>query len=74
MRSGDDYEGARSRFLPFNRLAEPDLTQRDSIATLLHQALAHQVPAFVLINNKAEGCAPASVLELARALMAKGGA
>jgi uncharacterized protein YecE (DUF72 family) len=74
MRSGDDYEGARSRFLPFNRLAEPDLTQRDSIATLLHQALAHQVPAFVLINNKAEGSAPASVLELARALMAKGGA
>jgi uncharacterized protein YecE (DUF72 family) len=71
MRSGDDYEGARSRFLPFNRLAEPDLANRDAIATLVSKALAHQVPGFVLINNKAEGCAPESAIELARAILAK---
>jgi uncharacterized protein YecE (DUF72 family) len=70
MRRGDDYEGARSRFLPFSRLAEPDLGNRRDIATLIAKALAHQVPAFVVINNKAEGCAPASVVELARAIAA----
>ena len=68
MRRGDEYEAARSRFLPFNRLAEPDLPTRADIATLVSKALAHDVPAFVLINNKAEGCAPASIFELARAI------
>lgn len=71
MRRGDDYEAARSRFLPFNRLAEPDLATRTEIATLIAKALAHDVPAFVLINNKAEGCAPASIVELARAIAAR---
>ena len=72
MRRGDEYEAARSRFLPFNRLAEPDLPTREEIATLISKALAHDVPAFVLINNKAEGCAPFSVAELARAIAARG--
>lgn len=66
MRSGDDYEGARSRFLPFSKLAEPDLRSREDIATLIAKALAHEVPAFVLVNNKAEGCAPESIFELSR--------
>lgn len=72
MRRGDDYEGARSRFLPFKQLAEPDLPNRDAIATLVAKALAREVPAFVLINNKAEGCAPESAFELARAVAARG--
>jgi len=71
MRRGDEYEAARSRFLPFNRLAEPDLATRNDIATLVSKALRHEVPAFVLINNKAEGCAPASVVELAREIAAR---
>jgi uncharacterized protein YecE (DUF72 family) len=66
MRPGDDYEGARSRFLPFSRLAEPDLASREDIASLVAKALAHDVPAFVLVNNKAEGSAPESLFELAR--------
>ena len=71
MRRGDDYEGARSRFLPFSRLVEPDLANRRDIATLLAKALAHDVPAFVVVNNKAEGCAPASIIELAREIVAR---
>jgi uncharacterized protein YecE (DUF72 family) len=66
MRRGDDYEGARSRFLPFSKLAEPDLANRHDIATLIGKALAHHVPALVLVNNKAEGCAPESLAELAK--------
>lgn len=69
MRRDDDYEGARSRFLPFSRLAEPDLANRRDIATLIAKALAHDVPAFVVVNNKAEGCAPASIIELAREIV-----
>jgi uncharacterized protein YecE (DUF72 family) len=72
MRRGDDYEGARSRLLPFSRLVEPDLVNRRDIATLLTKALAHDVPAFVVVNNKAEGCAPATIIELAREIVALG--
>jgi uncharacterized protein YecE (DUF72 family) len=68
MRRGDDYGAARARLAPFNRLAEPDLPTRADIATLVSKALAHDVPALVLVNNKAEGCAPASIVELARAI------
>lgn len=71
MRNGDDYEAARSRFQPFNRLAEPDRERREDIVTLVSKALAHDVAAFVLVNNKAEGCAPASVFELARGIAAR---
>ncbi|HYQ44653.1 MAG TPA: DUF72 domain-containing protein [Polyangiaceae bacterium] len=70
MRRGDEYEAARSRFLPFDRLVEPDLSTRSDIATLVSKALAHDVPAFVLVNNKAEGSSPASIVELARAIEA----
>lgn len=73
MRRGDDYEGARSRYLPFTRLAEPDLPNRSSIADLIARALAHDVPALVVVNNKAEGCAPASITELAREIIARSG-
>jgi uncharacterized protein YecE (DUF72 family) len=72
MRRGDDYEGARSRFLPFSRLVEPDLANRRDIATLVAKAVAHEVPAFVLVNNKAEGSAPASIIELASQIAAFG--
>lgn len=66
MRRGDDHEGAGSRFQPFAKLAEPDLPNRRDIATLVAKALAHHVPALVLVNNKAEGCAPESLAELAK--------
>lgn len=71
MRKGDDYEGARSRYSPFSRLAEPDTTNREDIATLIGKALARDVPCFVLVNNKAEGCAPLSIVELGRAIAPK---
>jgi uncharacterized protein YecE (DUF72 family) len=72
MRRGDTYEGARSRFMPFSRLVEPDSASREAIATLLAKALAHEVPAFVVVNNKAEGCAPESIFELARSISKQG--
>jgi len=66
MRRGDTHEVARARYQPFSRLAEPDLENRRDIATLVAKALSHDVPTLVLVNNKAEGCAPESLAELAR--------
>lgn len=71
LRKGQSYEEAGKRFKPFSRLAEPDLANRADIAVLIAKALAHDVPAFVTVNNKAEGCSPESLVELARAIAAR---
>lgn len=71
LRGSDTYEGARSRFLPFNQLREEDQTNRASIVDLVARAVSFDVPALVLVNNKAEGSAPLSVFRIAEALAAR---
>ncbi len=67
-RPNDTHESARERFFPFNALVEEDLPRRDEIAELTSSALSEGSDAFVLISNKAEGCAPESVLRLAQSI------
>jgi uncharacterized protein YecE (DUF72 family) len=62
------YESARAAFAPFNQLVEPDLTIRRQIAQLVRGAQARGVPTWVIANNKAEGCSPLTLVELAREL------
>ena len=68
--SGMDYERAKQRFAPFRELAAPDLVVRDKLARAVHWALSRERQAVVIANNKAEGCAPATLAALARALRA----
>ena len=68
LRWGDPYESAQARFDPFDRLREEDPANRGEVAGLVTRAHRHGVPAFVTVDNKAEGCAPHSVNRLARAI------
>ena len=68
--AGQEYEAARARYAPFDRLVDPDPASRGAIVRLVRGALARGRRAFVVVNNKAEGSAPASIVELARALVA----
>lgn len=67
------YEEARARYAPFHRLVEPDVPTRQSLARLCGAAVRRRQPAFVIINNKAEGSAPLSALELAAAIVREQG-
>ena len=60
-----EYEEARARFAPFDRLVNEQPRTRSEIAELCAAALQSGTPAFVTINNKAEGSAPLSVFKLA---------
>lgn len=62
------YESARAAYAPFNQLMEPDLTIRRQIAQLVRGAQARGQPAWVIANNKAEGCSPLTLVELAKVL------
>jgi uncharacterized protein YecE (DUF72 family) len=66
---GEVYADARDRFRPFDRISREDIAVRSAIARLVVKAAARGVPALVLINNKAEGCAPESAIRLARAIV-----
>ena len=61
-----DYEAARERYFPFDRIVDPDATNRAAVATLLERILGRGNEAIVVANNKAEGCAPLTLFGLAR--------
>jgi len=63
------YEEARAAYAPFDRLVEPDAAARRRIVGLAHAAIARGREVLVIVNNKAEGSAPLSVVELARAFV-----
>ena len=52
-------------YSPYNKLVHPDLETRSGIAKLIAVAERSKQESFVTVNNKAEGCAPLSVFELA---------
>jgi len=66
LRRDRTYEEARATYAPFDRLVEPDTESRHRILSLLRRAVGQGREAIVIVNNKAEGSAPLSVLQLAR--------
>jgi hypothetical protein len=69
LRRNDRFAAASERYAPFSRIVSEDPETRAEVASLVGKALRHAVPALVLLDNKAEGCAPLSVELLARALV-----
>ena len=65
---GRGYEEARELYAPFDRLAAPDPESRTSVAALLRRAVRAGKEGLVIVNNKAEGSSPLSIVELARAV------
>jgi len=70
LRREHTYEGARELYEPFDEIREPDPGSRaESVAWCLAQ-LDRGREVFVIANNKAEGSAPLTLLELAKAMVA----
>ena len=65
LRPGLQYEEARNRYFPFNRLVDEDPATRLSLARLARDALLAGRPVWIIANNKAEGSSPLTLLRLA---------
>jgi hypothetical protein len=65
------YDEAKAEFAPFNRLAAPDPATRQAAVELAATALAAGRTVVILANNKAEGSAPLTLVEVAKALDAR---
>ena len=68
LRPGTWYEDQRERFRPFNRLVEPDEAMRADVVAIARRVVNRGRRVFVLVNNKAEGSSPLSVVALAQRL------
>ncbi len=64
------YEEAKKLYEPYDRLVDPDPETRRILAKVIAATTAAGLPAYVTCNNKAEGSAPLTVLELGRAVQA----
>ncbi len=63
------HEKAVERYKPYDRIVQPQLRMRRNAVTLAKQAAAEGKSAYVLVNNRAEGCSPLTVQALMQALM-----
>jgi uncharacterized protein YecE (DUF72 family) len=68
---GLSYEQARTSFAPFDKMAAPDVVNRDRVAGLVEAYARQGQAALVIVNNKAEGSAPLSIFKLAERLLAQ---
>jgi uncharacterized protein YecE (DUF72 family) len=68
LQPGEDYESAGARFAPFDRIMAPDKLNRSRIVTLVEQSLSAGRDVYVMAANNAEGSAPLTLFELAKAV------
>jgi len=71
LHAGLAYADAKNRYAPFDRLIDTDIATRGALVHLVHVALRSGQPAYVIVNNKAEGCAPLTCIELAKAVVGR---
>ncbi|HET7600058.1 MAG TPA: DUF72 domain-containing protein [Gemmatimonadales bacterium] len=68
LRPGRTYDEAVDAFAPYDRIHEPIPELRRDLVRLAATAAKARIPAYILVNNRAEGSAPLTILEVARAI------
>jgi hypothetical protein len=71
LHAGIGYEAAKRRYAPFRELLDPDPATRGPLAARAAATLLAGHAVTVIANNKAEGSAPLTLAELARAIAAR---
>jgi hypothetical protein len=64
------YEDAGQLYSPFDRMIDPDVETRNKLAKVIAATSSKNQNVYVTISNTAEGCAPLSVVELAKSIAA----
>ncbi|HEU5260672.1 MAG TPA: DUF72 domain-containing protein [Gemmatimonadales bacterium] len=68
LRPGRKYADAVKLFEPYDRIRDPQPEQRLDLLRLIAEALGRRIEALILVNNRLEGNAPATIRALAAAL------
>jgi uncharacterized protein YecE (DUF72 family) len=68
LRPGRSYNEAVDAFAPYDRVQDENPGLRQDVARLIRQAAALRIPAYILVNNRAEGSAPHTIAAIAALL------
>jgi len=68
LRPGRYYAEAVDAFAPYDRIQDRNPELRADLVRLIETAVKARIPAYVLVNNRAEGSAPLTIVALARLL------
>jgi uncharacterized protein YecE (DUF72 family) len=68
---GIKYGAAQELYAPYNSLKARNPEMRDDVEALIEEAIAFGIPIYILVNNKAEGCAPLTIQEMDERLREK---
>jgi uncharacterized protein YecE (DUF72 family) len=71
LRPGRYYADAVDAFAPYDRIQDKNDELRGDLVRLIETAIKARIPAYVLVNNRAEGSAPLTIAALARMLTAR---
>ena len=68
LRPGRTYDEAVDAFSPYDRIREPNPKLRRDLVRLVEAAVKTRIPAYLLVNNRAEGSAPLTIAAVASML------
>jgi len=71
LRPGTRYADAVDAFAPYDRIRDPNPELRGDLVRLVERAEQLRIPAYLLVNNRAEGSAPLTIIAIAEMLMEK---
>lgn len=61
-----DYRAAARNYAPFDAIVDRDHEARQALANVIDRTTTAHTPTLVLVDDMAEGCAPATIIELAK--------
>ena len=65
LRPGRTYDEAVDAFAPYDRIQDPNPELRRDLLRLIDTSVTTRIPAYLLVNNRAEGSSPLTVAEVA---------
>ncbi len=68
LRPGRTYDEAVDVFAPYDQIREPNPKLRRDLVRLVEAAVKTRIPAYLLVNNRAEGSAPLTIAAVAELL------
>ena len=68
LRPGRYYADAVDAFAPYDRIREPNPELRNDLVRLVETAEKLRIPAYLLVNNRAEGSGPLTIVAVAKRL------
>ena len=71
LRPGVYYADAVDAFAPYDRIRDPNPELRSDLVRLVEAAEQLRIPAYILVNNRAEGSAPLTIAAVAGLLAEK---